>query len=143
MKKNIKKTLWIALGLFFVGMAYVGILLPGVPTTFFVILAAWCFSKSSEKFNRWIHQHPILGKYLTNWETKRIYPNKGRYMMVGVMGISLISMHFTLPINVVIYTGITFLTICIWTFRYPGSVEEYDRRVKNGEKIGWLKDGKI
>ena len=44
-----RKSLWIALGLFFVGMAYVGVLLPGVPTTFFVVLAAWAFSKSSEK----------------------------------------------------------------------------------------------
>jgi hypothetical protein len=33
----------------------------------------------------------------------------------------------------------TFTLICIWAFRYPGSVEEYDRRVKEGKKIGWLK----
>ena len=80
-----KKSLWIALGLFFVGCAYIGVLLPGIPTTFFVILAAWAFSKSSEKFNKWLHEHKLFGKYLTNWETKRIYPYKGRYAMVGVM----------------------------------------------------------
>ena len=80
-----RKTLWVILGLFFVGCAYIGIILPGVPTTFFVILAAWAFSKSSEKFNKWIHEHKLFGKYLTNWETKRIYPYRGRYAMVGVM----------------------------------------------------------
>ena len=98
-----RKALLIGLGLFFVGCAYIGILLPGVPTTFFVILAAWAFSKSSEKFNKWLHEHKLFGKYLTNWETKKVYPTRGRYAMVGVMCISLISMFFTLPLRIVGY----------------------------------------
>ncbi len=134
-----RKSLWIGLGLFFVGCAYIGILLPGVPTTFFVILAAWAFSKSSEKFNKWLHEHKLFGKYLTNWETKKVYPTRGRYAMVGVMCISLISMFFTLPLRIVGYAGFTFLLICIWAFRYPGSVEEYNKRIKEGKKIGWFK----
>jgi hypothetical protein len=134
-----RKTLWVGLGLFFVGCAYIGVLLPGVPTTFFVILAAWAFSKSSEKFNKWLHEHKLFGKYLTNWETKKVYPTKGRYAMVGVMCISLISMFFTVPLRIVGYAGFTFLLICIWAFRYPGSVEEYNKRVKEGKKIGWFK----
>ena len=134
-----KKTLWIGLGLLFVGCAYIGILLPGVPTTFFVILAAWAFGKSSEKFNKWLHEHKLFGKYLTNWETKKVYPTRGRYAMVGVMCLSLISMFFTLPLRIVGYAGFTFLLICIWAFRYPGSVEEYNKRVKEGKKLGWFK----
>jgi uncharacterized membrane protein YbaN (DUF454 family) len=134
-----RKSLWIGLGLFFVGCAYIGILLPGVPTTFFVILAAWAFSKSSEKFNKWLHEHKLFGKYLTNWETKKVYPTRGRYAMVGVMCLSLISMFFTLPLRIVGYAGFTFLLICIWAFRYPGSVEEYNKRIKEGKKIGWFK----
>ena len=134
-----KKWLWRALGLFFVGMAYIGAITPGIPTTFFALLAAWAFSKSSPKLDKWLHEHPLLGKYLNNWEQKRVYPNRGRWMMVGVMLISLITMLFTLPIKVPIYASITFLIIIIWAFRYPGSVEEYDRRVREGKKIGWRK----
>lgn len=134
-----RKALWIGLGLFFVGCAYIGILLPGVPTTFFVILAAWAFGKSSEKFNKWLHEHKLFGKYLTNWETKKVYPTRGRYAMVGVMCLSLISMFFTLPLRIVGYAGFSFLLICIWAFRYPGSVEEYNKRIKEGKKIGWFK----
>lgn len=134
-----KKWLWRALGLFFVGMAYIGAITPGIPTTFFALLAAWAFSKSSPKLDKWLHQHPIFGKYLNNWEQKRVYPNRGRIMMVVVMMVSLITMIFTLPIKVPIYASITFLIIIIWAFRYPGSVEEYDRRVMEGKKIGWRK----
>jgi len=134
-----KKWLLRVLGLIFVGLAYIGILLPGVPTTFFAILAAYSFAKSSPKLDKWIHDHPIFGKYLNNWEQKRIYPNKGRIAMVGVMMVSLISMYFTVPIKVVGYAGFTFLLIIVWAFKYPGSVKEYDNRVKSGKKIGWLK----
>ena len=134
-----KKWLWRALGLFFVGMAYIGAITPGIPTTFFALLAAWAFSKSSPKLDKWLHEHPLLGKYLNNWEQKRVYPNRGRVMMVVVMSISLITMVFTLPIKVPIYASITFLIIIIWAFRYPGSVEEYDRRISEGKKIGWRK----
>lgn len=134
-----KKWLLRVVGLMFVGLAYIGILLPGVPTTFFAILAAYSFAKSSPKLDKWIHEHPIFGKYLTNWEQKRVYPNKGRWMMVIVMMISLISMYFTTPLHVVGYAAGSFILIIIWAFKYPGSVEEYDRRKENGEKIGWLK----
>jgi uncharacterized membrane protein YbaN (DUF454 family) len=134
-----KKWLWRLLGLFFVGMAYVGAIVPGIPTTFFALLAAWAFSKSSPKLDKWLHEHRVFGKYLNNWEQKRVYPNKGRWMMVGVMMISLVSMILTLPIKIPIYAGITFLIIIIWAFRYPDSVEEYERRVRNGKRIGWRK----
>lgn len=134
-----KKWLWRALGLLFVGFAYIGAVTPGVPTTFFALLAAWAFSKSSPALDKWLHEHPIFGKYLNNWEKKRIYPQRGRIMMVVVMCISLISMYFTVPLRVVGYAAFTFSLIVIWAFRYPGSEAEYDRRVKEGKKIGWLK----
>ena len=134
-----KKWLWRALGLLFVGFAYIGAVTPGIPTTFFALLAAWAFSKSSPELDKWLHEHPLFGKYLTNWEKKRIYPQRGRIMMVVVMCISLISMFFTVPLRVVGYAAFTFTLICIWAFRYPGSEAEYDRRVKAGKKVGWLK----
>jgi len=59
--------------------------------------------------------------------------------MVIVMSISLISMYFTVPLRVVGYAAFTFILIAIWAFRYPGSVEEYNRRKKEGKKIGWFK----
>jgi uncharacterized membrane protein YbaN (DUF454 family) len=137
--KVMKKWLWRALGLLFVGFAYIGAITPGIPTTFFALLAAWAFSKSSPELDKWLHEHPWFGKYLNNWEKKRIYPHKGRVMMVVVMSISLISMSLTIPLRIVGYAAFTFILICIWAFRYPGSEKEYNRRVKEGKKIGWLK----
>ena len=57
-----KKWLWRSLGILFVGLAYIGIITPGIPTTIFAILAAWAFSKSSPELNNWLHNHKLFGK---------------------------------------------------------------------------------
>ncbi len=107
-------------------------------SSIFAILAAWAFSKSSPKLNKWLHNHKIFGKYLNNWENKRIFPSKGRIAMCLVMLLSTISIYFTLSFKILIIVAGCFLIILIWAFRYPGSVEEYDKRMKEGKKIGWL-----
>jgi uncharacterized membrane protein YbaN (DUF454 family) len=135
----IKIWLWRSLGLFFVGLAYIGIFLPVMPTTTFAVLAGWAFAKSSPKFNRWLHEHPVFGKHLTNWETKKVYPTHGKWAMVGFMLMSLVIMIFTVGGLPVLYAGLFFIMVAGWAWRYPGSVEEYERRVLNGERVGWLK----
>ena len=105
---------------------------------YFAILAAWAFSKSSPELYNWLHNHKVFGKYLNNWEKKRVFPKKGRLAMCFVMIISSISIYFTLSTRALLIAVICFVLILIWAFRYPGSVEEYERRVKEGKKIGWL-----
>ncbi len=49
------------LGWLAVSLAIAGVLLPGMPTTVFVIAASYCFSRSSPRFERWLRDHPWLG----------------------------------------------------------------------------------
>jgi hypothetical protein len=59
--------------------------------------------------------------------------------MITVMSVSLIIMFFTISINAVIFSGVFMLLVAVWAWRFPGSVEEWQRRKDNGEKIGWIK----
>ena len=54
------KPVFILIGLVFTGLAIAGALLPGVPTTVFLIVALWAFSRSSERMTRWLERVPIL-----------------------------------------------------------------------------------
>jgi hypothetical protein len=57
-----------------------------------------------------------------------------------MMSTSLIIMYFTGVKTIgIISTAIFMAVVAIWAWRFPGSVEEHDRRKNNGEKIGWLK----
>lgn len=135
-----KKLFWNTLGFLSLGMAYVGVITPGIPYSPFVVFAAYCFSKGSERMHRWIYNHKIFGPFLTNWNTKRVFPTKMKYFMLFMMSTSLAIMLFTgVPTRGIIYTAIFMALVAIWAWRWPGSVNEHQRRIDNGEKIGWLK----
>lgn len=60
--------------------------------------------------------------------------------MLFMMSTSLAIMLFTgVPTRGIIYTAIFMALVAIWAWRWPGSVNEHQRRIDNGEKIGWLK----
>jgi hypothetical protein len=135
-----KKFLWTCLGFLSLGMAYIGVITPGIPYSPFVVFAAYCFSKGSERMHRWIYNHKLFGPFLTNWGEKRVFPTKMKFFMLGMMSLSLILM-FTggvKPIGI-ISTAIFMALVAVWAWRFPGSVEEHQRRIDNGEKVGWLK----
>ena len=135
-----KKALWVGLGLIFVGLAYIGTILPGVPTTFFVICAAWAFSKSSQRMHEWLYNHPWFGKFLTEWTYHKVFPFRAKIAMIIVMASTLAFTYFmTQNIKAVLYSGICMALVAIWAWRFPSSIEEWEARKKSGKKIGWIK----
>lgn len=135
-----KKLFWNILGFLSLGMAYIGVITPGIPYSPFIVFSAYCFSKGSERMHRWIYNHKIFGPFLTNWNTKRVFPTKMKFFMLGMMSLSLVLMYTggVKPIGI-ISTAIFMGLVATWAWRFPGSVAEYDRRISEGKKIGWLK----
>jgi uncharacterized membrane protein YbaN (DUF454 family) len=135
---ELKKLFWNCLGFLSLGMAYIGVITPGIPYSCFVVFAAYCFSKGNERMHRWLYNHKLFGPFLTNWGEKRVFPQKMKYFMLAMMATSLIIMSFTVPVRGVVYTGIFMCIVAIWAWRFPGSVEEHDKRIAEGRKIGWF-----
>ena len=119
-------------------MAYIGVITPGIPYSCFIVFAAYCFSKGNERMHRWLYNHKLFGPFLTNWGQKRVFPQKMKYFMLAMMTTSLIIMSLTVPVKGVVYTGIFMAFVAVWAWRFPGSVEEHDKRISNGKKIGWF-----
>jgi uncharacterized protein len=61
------RLLWLFAGLVFLAVGAVGIILPLLPTTPFLLLAAYCFTHSSPRLHRWLHGHPTFGPLINNW----------------------------------------------------------------------------
>lgn len=135
-----KKLFWNILGFLSLGMAYLGVITPGLPYSIWVVFAAYCFSKGSESMHRWLYNHKLFGPFLTNWGQKRVFPTKMKYFMLAMMTSSLVIMYFSNVKTIGIISTATFMAlVAIWAWRFPGSVQEWQRRTNNGEKIGWLK----
>lgn len=67
-----------------------GLLLPLVPSTVFLLLALWAFSKSSVRFHAWLYTHPRLGRPLRDWHMHRVIPLRAKFLAVAMMGVSLL-----------------------------------------------------
>ena len=124
-----KRQLWFTLGILSLGMAYIGIVTPGLPFSHFLVFAAFCFSKSSKRMHVWLYSHKYFGPFLTNWTEHKVFPLKMKYMMVAVMSSSLAILWFTTyNWKAVIGSGITMAIVAIWAWRYPSSIEEAKKR---------------
>jgi uncharacterized membrane protein YbaN (DUF454 family) len=66
-----KKTLYKPLGFLFLGLALLGILLPILPGTPFLLLSAWFFARSSEKWHQRLLKSELFGPLINNWEQNR------------------------------------------------------------------------
>lgn len=71
LQRGIRRWLFVLTGLVFVGFAFIGIILPGIPATPFLLIASYCFVRSSPRLHRWLHRSPIFGQLLRDWETHR------------------------------------------------------------------------
>ena len=137
---NIRKALWFTAGMIFLGIAFIGIYVPGLPWSTPAVIAAYCFSKSSERMHNYLYNHKLFGPFLTGWAEKRIFPTKLKYVMLVTMSSSLLIMWFTTGnIKAILWTGGFMLLVAIWAWRYPGSEEIWQARKASGRRVAWLK----
>ena len=68
---KIHKPVFFTIGILSLSLGYVGIVVPGLPTTVFILIAAWAFSKCSTKFTYWIENHRLFGPMVLNWQQYR------------------------------------------------------------------------
>lgn len=73
---------WVSLGL-----AVLGAILPGLPTTPFVLLAAACFAKGSPRWHAWLLSNRWLGPMVRDWEAHHALPLKVKWLASGMMSV--------------------------------------------------------
>lgn len=88
--KNTARYLLIFIGVTSVALGAIGVFLPLLPTTPFILLALWCFARSSERFHNWLMQHPNFGPLITQWHSDEGIPPSSRNRIILLMWVSLI-----------------------------------------------------
>lgn len=89
--------LWIAAGWVCIALGVIGAFLPVMPTTPFIILAAFCFSKGSERLYAWIVSHKTWGRMIQNWEEHRVIPVKAKVIALSMMALGGTVSFFSIP----------------------------------------------
>lgn len=84
-RPSLRQALLVAAGLLALGLGLIGVVLPGLPTTPFVLLAAACFAKASPRLHRWLTQHRYLGPMVRDWEAHRSMPLRIKWLSTTLM----------------------------------------------------------
>lgn len=108
-------------GLVFVALAALGVIIPGLPTTPFLLLAAALFTRSSPKLYGWLHQSAIFGRYLRDWKTYHAIPRHVRFVTVLMVGggLTFTWLWSAIPIQLQILNTVLCLIGLTVVFRLP------------------------
>lgn len=107
---NWKKYLYFALGLFFLALAYIGILLPGVPAIPFILLAGWLFCRSSDKLYDWMLRQRFLGSVLKKFNSGEV-STKTKWFVISQYWVSIIVAQFIFNLSLYFIIGLNSLGI--------------------------------
>tara|TARA_R110001599_G_scaffold64023_5_gene179755 strand:+ start:68950 stop:69363 length:414 start_codon:yes stop_codon:yes gene_type:complete len=96
-------------------LGVIGIFLPGLPTTPFILLAAACFAKASPRVHQWMLQHRLLGPILRNWDEHRSLTRRTKY-------VAIISMLLMMGVSIWTFSGQAWIQLILLTLGAIGAV---------------------
>jgi uncharacterized protein len=124
MKQNSGRVLLIVVGILSLGLAILGIFLPLLPTTPFLLLAAWCFSKSSKRFYDWLLNNKLFGNYVKNYHEKKATTFKIKLLTLALLwitiGFSIIIVTDVLLVKVILVIVAICVSVHVLTLRTLG-----------------------
>lgn len=83
-----KKSVYKPLGFLFLALGLLGIPLPVLPSTPFILLSAWFFARSSPRWHRWLLDSELFGPMLHNWETRRCISCRTKVVALSTMALA-------------------------------------------------------
>ena len=110
-----KKIILLSIGRICVGLGFIGIFVPGLPTTIFLIVALWAFTKSSKKLRVWLLNHKKFGPFLRDWQEHRVVPLRAKILMVILQTCVVIMVHYTFN-NLFITIGVIVILVLVASY---------------------------
>jgi len=117
---------FLAIGFLCVGLGVLGAFLPLLPTTPFLLIALWAFSRSSRRFHHWLYTHPRFGPRLQAWNEHGVIPVRVKLTSFSAMSGSFVFMAFVLRVkwHVLAAAGLIMLIGATYVFSRPSRPPE-------------------
>ncbi|WP_092943548.1 YbaN family protein [Roseateles sp. YR242] len=113
---------WLFAGGLSLLLGVVGIALPLLPTTPFVLLAAFCFARGSERCEAWLVTHPRFGPMVRQWRANRAVPLRAKRLAWGMMALSAAISAWVMPVLPWL-PAVCCLCVGIWMWRLPTATD--------------------
>ena len=106
-----KRFALLSAGWIMVGLGTLGIVLPLLPTTCFLLGAGWCFSRSSPRFDRWLGENRLFGRYLTGYRTHGVIPTRVKVVSVSALWGSILLSWLLITPPIWVSTGLLAIAV--------------------------------
>jgi uncharacterized protein len=120
------RIVYLGLGWVFVALGVIGLIMPMMPGAVFLIVAAWCFARSSPRFEAWLLDHPTLGGPLRDWRANGAIPRSGKIFACAGMAFGFTVFCYTVapsvPLALVVAAG--FLACAGYVVSRPTAAEQ-------------------
>ena len=117
---RVRQLLWRALALLSLTLGLIGIVLPGLPTVPFVLLAAWAGGKGWPALEAWLLNHPRHGPAIRRWRDHGAVPRRAKWAATLMMGLSATVLALSpAPLMVKLAVPGVMAAVAIWLWRRP------------------------
>lgn len=113
------RALWLGGGVTALALGILGLFLPLLPTTPFVLLAAFCFTRGSPRWERWLLAHPRFGPLVRDWRARRAIPLRAKRLAWTMMAVSSAWAAWALPARVGWIPAVCCTAVAVWMARLP------------------------
>jgi len=130
-RNRVVRGCWFVAGWLAVGLGAVGIIVPGLPTTVFFILAAWCFGRSSPRFERWVLDLPRIGPMVRSYREGLGMPVRAKAAALSMMWAAILISAVLLrdrPVIVVVVIALGVIGSAYILWRVPSREHVLARR---------------
>lgn len=112
--------LWLGLAYLFLVLGIIGVVLPGLPTTPFVLLAAYCAARGSKRLHAWLLSHRVFGPMIRDWERSGAVSRKAKRWAIGTMAACSVIFFLTAPRWWMAATGTAIMAVvATWLWLRP------------------------
>lgn len=114
------RLLWLLAGGIALGLGLIGIFLPLVPTVPFLLLAAFCFARSSERLHDWLLAHPTFGPPIEDWRRSGAISRKGKIAAtVSIAAAFGLSLAMGVPGRVLLIQAVVLSAVLLFIWTRP------------------------
>ena len=101
-------------------LGYIGIVIPGLPTTVFILISAWAFSKCSDRFTVWLENHTLFGQMILNWKAYRGLSRKAKKVAIlTIIPTFIVTIYLVFSLIGDLIFGLFGIVLCVWLATRP------------------------
>ena len=115
-----KRIILLAIGFISLALGGIGIVLPLLPTTPFVIVAALAFANSSDRLHQWLLEHDLFGPLIANWRRHRAISRTAKTVsLLSMAAIMVVSLLLSAPITVIVVQAVVLSGCALFILSRP------------------------